>query len=187
MFLALVLDAIAIAGQVIVGRTLGAGDAEAAHAAARRMIEWAVVAGAAFGLVMLALIDVIPRAFTSDPDVIDRAQEIWPLFALMQPANGAVFALDGILIGAGDTRFLMYGMLAASFGFYVPVALLALAFDWGIVGVWVGLGGPDRGAARHLRVALSEPPLGARGRPARLRWAPTSPDTLSAWPPRLSR
>jgi MATE family, multidrug efflux pump len=141
VFLALVLDAIAIAGQVIVGRTLGAGDADAAHAAARRMIEWAVVAGAAFGLVMLALIDVIPRAFTSDPDVIDRAQEIWPLFALMQPANGAVFALDGILIGAGDTRFLMYGMLAASFGFYVPVALLALALDWGIVGVWVGLVG----------------------------------------------
>jgi putative MATE family efflux protein len=141
VFLALVLDAIAIAGQVIVGRTLGAGDAGAAHAAARRMIEWAVVAGAGFGLVMLALIDVIPRAFTSDPDVIDRAKEIWPLFALMQPANGAVFALDGILIGAGDTRFLMYGMLAASFGFYVPVALLALALDWGIVGVWVGLVG----------------------------------------------
>jgi MATE family, multidrug efflux pump len=139
VFLALVLDA--IAGQVIVGRTLGAGDAEAAHSAARRMIEWAVVAGAAFGLVMLALIDVIPRAFTSDPDVIDRAQEIWLLFALMQPANGAVFALDGILIGAGDTRFLMFGMLAASFGFYVPVALAALAFDWGIVGVWVGLVG----------------------------------------------
>jgi putative MATE family efflux protein len=141
VFLALVLDAIAIAGQVIVGRTLGAGDAEAAHAAARRMIEWAVVAGAAFGLVMLALIDVIPRAFTSDPDVIDRAKEIWPLFALMQPANGAVFALDGILIGAGDTRFLMYAMLAASFGFYVPVTLLALALDWGIVGVWAGLVG----------------------------------------------
>ena len=57
----------------------------------------------------------------------------------MQPANGAVFALDGILVGAGDTRFLMYGMLAASFGFYVPVALMALAFDWGIVGVWCAL------------------------------------------------
>jgi MATE family, multidrug efflux pump len=141
VFLALVLDAIAIAGQVIVGRTLGAGNADEAYAAARRMIEWAVVAGAAFGLVMLLLIDVVPRAFTSDPDVIDRAQEIWPLFALMQPANGAVFALDGILIGAGDTRFLMYGMLAASFGFYVPVTLMALAFDWGIVGVWAGLVG----------------------------------------------
>ena len=58
---------------------------------------------------MLALIDVLPRAFTSDPAVVERAQEIWPLFALMQPPNGAVFALDGILIGAGDTRFLMWG------------------------------------------------------------------------------
>ena len=141
VFLALVLDAIAIAGQVIVGRTLGAGDAEEAHAAARRMIEWAVVAGAGFGLVMLALIDVVPRAFTSDQDVIDRAQEIWVLFALMQPANGAVFALDGILIGAGDTRFLMYSMLAASLGVFVPIALLSLALDLGIVGVWVGLVG----------------------------------------------
>jgi MATE family, multidrug efflux pump len=91
--------------------------------------------------VMLALIDVIPRAFTSDPAVIERAQEIWPLFALMQPANGAVFAVDGILIGAGDTRFLMFGMLAAALGVFVPVALLALALDWGIVGVWAGLVG----------------------------------------------
>ncbi len=105
------------------------------------MIEWAVVAGALFGLVMLALVDVIPRVFTSDDDVVERAQEIWLLFALMQPANGAVFALDGILIGAGDTRFLMYGMLFAALGVFVPVALLSLTLDWGIVGVWAGLVG----------------------------------------------
>jgi Na+-driven multidrug efflux pump len=56
----------------------------------------------------------------------------------MMPANGAVFALDGILIGAGDTRFLMWGMLAAAAA-YVPVALLALDQGWGITGVWWGL------------------------------------------------
>jgi putative MATE family efflux protein len=139
VFLALVLDSIAIAGQVIVGRSLGAGAAEDAYRAARRMIEWAVAAGALFGLVMLALIDVLPRAFTSDPAVIEEAKKIWPLFALMQPVNGAVFALDGILIGAGDTRFLMWGMLAASFGVFVPVALGSLALELGIVGVWAGL------------------------------------------------
>lgn len=139
IFLALVLDAIAIAGQVIVGRSLGAGDADGAYDAALRMIGWSVAAGAVFALLLLALIDVLPRAFTSDPAVIERAQEIWPLFALMQPANGAVFALDGILIGAGDTRFLMWGMLAASLLVFVPIALLSLAFDWGLVGVWVGL------------------------------------------------
>ena len=105
------------------------------------MIEWSVVAGVLFALVMLALIDVIPRAFTSDPRVVERAQAIWPLFALMQPANGAVFALDGILIGAGDTRFLMWGMLLASIGVFVPIALGSLALGLGIVGVWSGLVG----------------------------------------------
>jgi putative MATE family efflux protein len=139
VFLALLLDAIAIAGQVMVGRSLGAGDADEAYRAARRMIELAVAAGAVFAVIMLALTDVLPRAFTSDPEVIDQLHEIWPLFALLQPVNGAVFALDGILIGAGDTRFLMWGMLAASLLAFVPIALASLAFDWGIVGVWCGL------------------------------------------------
>ena len=131
VFLALVLDALAIAAQVMVGGMLGAGDAAGARAASVRMIGWSVVAGAVFGLVLLALGDVIPRAFTSDEAVIAQAQEIWWIFALLMPANGAVFALDGILIGAGDTRFLMWGMLAAA-AVYVPVALLALDQGWGI-------------------------------------------------------
>ena len=139
VFLALVLDAVAIAGQVIVGRSLGAGDAEEAYRAAKRMIELSIAAGAVFAVVMLALTEVLPRAFTSDADVIGELHKIWPLFALMQPANGAVFALDGILIGAGDTRFLMWGMLASSLLVFVPVALASLALDFGIVGVWCGL------------------------------------------------
>jgi MATE family, multidrug efflux pump len=141
VFLALVLDAVAIAGQVIVGRSLGAGDADEAYPAAKRMIELSIAAGAVFAVVMLALTEVLPRAFTSDADVIDELQKIWPLFALMQPVNGAVFALDGILIGAGDTRFLMWGMLGASLLVFVPVALASLALDLGIVGVWCGLVG----------------------------------------------
>ena len=140
VFLALVLDALAIAGQVMVGGMLGAGDAAAAREAALRMIGWSVLAGGAFGLLLLALAGPIPRAFTGDPAVLERAREIWWVFALMMPANGAVFALDGILIGAGDTRFLMWGMLAAA-AVYVPVALLALDRGWGIRGVWAGLAG----------------------------------------------
>ena len=66
---------------------------------------------------------------------------IWLIFALMQPANAAVFALDGILIGAGDTRYLMWAMLASALLIYVPVALLSLELGWGIVGVWCGLVG----------------------------------------------
>ena len=118
---------------------LGAGDAERAYAAARRMIVLSVYAGLVLGVVLLLLTDVVPRAFTGDDAVIERAQEVWPLFALMQPFAAAVFALDGILIGAGDTRYLAVSMLVAGFGFYVPIALLALHLEWGIVGVWCGL------------------------------------------------
>jgi Na+-driven multidrug efflux pump len=57
----------------------------------------------------------------------------------MQPVAGAVFALDGILIGASDTSYLMWSMLAAAGLVYIPIALLSLALGWGIVGVWAGL------------------------------------------------
>jgi putative MATE family efflux protein len=139
IFLALVLDAVAIAAQVMVGRMLGAGDPEGARAASVRMIGWSVALGALFAIVLLALQDVIPHAFTDDDAVIERAHAMWPLFAALMPAGGAVFALDGILIGASDTRYLMWSMLAAS-AVYVPLALLALHEDWGIQGVWAGLG-----------------------------------------------
>jgi putative MATE family efflux protein len=140
VFLALVLDALAIAAQVMVGRLLGAGDAARARAAATRVILWSAVVGAGFGLLLVALTDILPHAFTDDPGVVERAQEIWWLFAALMPLNGVVFALDGILIGAGDTRFLMWGMLLSA-AVYIPVALLALDQGWGIMGVWWGLAG----------------------------------------------
>jgi putative MATE family efflux protein len=138
-FLALVLDAVAIAAQVIVGRTLGAGDAESAYLASRRMIGWSLAIGLGLGVAMLVLMPVLPHAFTSDAGVIDRAEAVWPLFALMAPLGALVFALDGIMIGAGDTRYMMWSMLIAAAGVYVPIALAALHFGWGIVGVWCGL------------------------------------------------
>ena len=154
-FLALLLDAIAIAGQVIVGRALGAGDADDAYSAARRMLEWALAGGLVIGATFLALADVVPRAFTSDPKVIDQAHDLWPLFCAMWPVAAIVFALDGILIGAGDTRYLAAAMAVA----FVVFAPIALAAD--TVGVvWIALD-----VLMVVRLAT----LGARF--ARRRWA----------------
>jgi MATE family, multidrug efflux pump len=154
-FLALLLDAIAIAGQVIVGRALGAGDADEAYAAARRMLEWSLAAGLLIGGVFLALVDVVPHAFTSDPRVIDQARELWPLFCAMWPVAAIVFALDGILIGAGDTRYLALAMVVA-FVAFLPLALTADT----VAMVWVALD-----VLMLVRLAT----LGARF--ARRRWA----------------
>jgi putative MATE family efflux protein len=139
VFAALVLDSIAIAAQVLVGRALGAGDAAGARAVGVRSLAWSLVAGCLFGALLLALARVLPQAFTDDPAVIERARAIWTMLALMQPAAAVVFGLDGILIGAGDTRYLAVSMLLAGVGVYVPIALLALALDWGVTGVWAGL------------------------------------------------
>jgi putative MATE family efflux protein len=138
IFLALVLDSLAIAGQIIVGRELGSGRRDDAYAASSRMIWLAVALGGGFALVVLALGGVLPRIFTGDESVLDATALLWPLFALMQPLNGAVFALDGILIGAGDGPFLAASMVAA-FVACATVLLVALADDWGIRGVWAAL------------------------------------------------
>jgi putative MATE family efflux protein len=159
VFLALLLDAIAIAGQVIVGRLLGGGDAEGAYGAAERMIGWGVVVGGVFAVVLFPLLHVVPRAFTSDPATLHEAAALWPYFALMQPLGGAVFALDGILIGASDTQYLMWSMVAAAVVFVV-LAVIAFHAGWGIVGVWIALD-----VLIAMRLAL----LGARFRSR--RWA----------------
>jgi MATE family, multidrug efflux pump len=154
-FLALLLDAIAIAGQVMVGRALGARRADEAYAAARRMLEWSLAAGLVIGGVFLVLIDVVPRAFTSDARVIDQAHDLWPLFCAMWPVAAVVFALDGILIGAGDTRYLALAMVVA-FVAFLPLVLTADT----VATVWVALD-----VLMLVRLAT----LGARF--ARRRWA----------------
>jgi len=70
--------------------------------------------------------------------VLHEARALWPYFVLMQPLAGAVFALDGILIGAGDTSYLMWAMLAAS-AVFIALAVAALTQHWGIAGVWIAL------------------------------------------------
>ena len=138
IFLALVLDSVAIAGQIIVGRELGGGRRDEAYGAGERMIWLSVALGGGFAALMLVLSSALPKAFTGDVAVLDEAALLWPLFVLMQPLNGAVFALDGILIGAGDGPFLAASMVVA-FLACAAVLLGALAWDWGIRGVWAAL------------------------------------------------
>ena len=138
-FLALSLDALAIAAQALVGDQVGAGRIDAARALAWRLIRWSSWCGAGIAAVLMAGFLVLPELFTSDPAVLDRIHHAWPFLALMEPLAGAVFALDGILIGAGDTAYLARWTTAAGLLVYTPVALLAGALGWGIVGIWAGL------------------------------------------------
>jgi len=134
LFLALVLDAIAIAGQILVARLLGAGEAQEAWRAALRLLMWSLAMGVAFGLVLLASSGFGPALFSNSPRVIALSHGVWRLLALMQPAAGAVFALDGILIGAGDTRYLA-GAMVLALVLFLPAAFAAAT----VYGLWWAL------------------------------------------------
>lgn len=137
--LALILDGFAIAGQAMVATALGAGDPARARAESRRILGWGLAGGLVIGVVYLPLGGVLPGVFTRDAEVIAGVTGVWVIIAALQPAGGVVFVLDGILMGAGDFRFLLTSTAAAALGALVPVGLLALALDWGLQGVWAGM------------------------------------------------
>ncbi|WP_344202857.1 MATE family efflux transporter [Aeromicrobium alkaliterrae] len=139
-FCAFALDAIAIAGQTLTGRALGAGDADLTQALTSQMLRWGWGMGAAIGLVVAALTPWLPAAFTTDPAVVDVLVPALLAAALVQPLSGAVFVLDGVLIGAGDGRYLAVAGAVALVA-YAPFALLAGVTDAGLTWLWVAYAG----------------------------------------------
>jgi putative MATE family efflux protein len=144
-FLAFVLDAIAIAAQAITGHALGAGDPASARAATTRMVWWGVVVGVASGVLLAAGSPLLGALFTDDADVRHRLVVVLLIAALAEPVCGVVFVLDGVLIGAGDGRYLALGGLVV-LATYVPVLALTLALGGGLAWVWVAFSAVFMGA-----------------------------------------
>ncbi|MGV9449754.1 MATE family efflux transporter [Streptomyces sp. NPDC003635] len=136
--LAFALDAIAIAGQAIIGRYLGAGDAEGARQACRRMVEWGIAVGAVLGVLVLLSRPLFLPLFTSDPMVKDAALPALVIVALSQPISGVVFTLDGVLMGAGDGPYLAWAMVI-TLAVFTPVALLVPALGGGLTALWAAM------------------------------------------------
>ncbi len=131
--LAMALDALAIAAQAMVGRLLGAGDGRGARAASNRLLVLGVAASAVTGALVVAVSPVLPRLFSPDPDVVQLARFLLLWVAVLQPLGAVAFVLDGVLIGAGDQRFLARAMALAALGLGVaiaPVLPLGLGIGW---------------------------------------------------------
>ncbi|MEV6582131.1 MATE family efflux transporter [Streptomyces sp. NPDC051582] len=133
--LAFALDAIAIAGQAIIGRYLGAGDTEGAKAVCRRMVQWGIVSGIVLGALVVAARPLFIPLFTGDPVVEDALLPALLVVAVSQPVCGIVFVLDGVLMGAGDGRYLAWAMLL-TLAVFTPAALLVPALGGGLTALW---------------------------------------------------
>ncbi len=120
-FLAFALDALAIAAQALTGHTLGAGDIDAARALTTLMARWGIVAGLILGGLIALTSPILPALFTTDPAVRAALALGLLVVGLAQPISGYAFLLDGVLIGAGDTRWLAWAQ-SALFVIYLPAA-----------------------------------------------------------------
>ncbi|MFJ8131270.1 MATE family efflux transporter [Streptomyces hydrogenans] len=133
--MAFALDAIAIAGQAIIGRYLGADDAEGARQVCRRMVQWGVVSGVVLGLLLVLARPLFIPLFTGDPAVRSTLLPALLVVALSQPISGVVFVLDGVLMGAGDGPYLAWAMLL-TLAVFAPVALLVPVLGGGLTALW---------------------------------------------------
>jgi len=139
MLLSLALDAIAIAGQAITGKYLGAGDVAGARAATARMTAWGAVYGVVFGAVILAARPFLPGLFAAAPPVAGLLLTVLLVVAVLQPVAGVVFVLDGVLIGAGDQDYLALAGLITAVVFGIAAACVHVLHG-GLVALWLAFG-----------------------------------------------
>ncbi|MEU8507248.1 MATE family efflux transporter [Streptomyces brevispora] len=136
--MAFALDAIAIAGQAIIGRYLGAADTKGAREACHRMVQWGVASGVVFGVLIVLARPLFVPLFTSDQSVQDTLFPALLVVALTQPIAGVVFVLDGVLMGAGDGPYLAWAMLV-TLAVFAPVALLTPTLGGGLTALWCAM------------------------------------------------
>ncbi len=152
------LDALAIAAQALTGRNLGAGDADGARTTTRRMVRWGLGGGVLFGVVTAVSSPWLPVLFTDDAVVRDGITAGLLVVGLTAPLAGYVFVLDGVLIGAGDGRYLATAGVWALLGYLPLVAVVPLAGltgTTGLVVLWFAFAGGFM-AARGVTLGLRE-------------------------------
>ena len=138
LFLALVVDAVAVAAQALVGRYRGLGSEDAVRLVAGRLLWWAAAVGAVLTLLFLAGAPWIPRIFTDDPATLLAVGVALPFVIWMQPLNALVFVWDGIFMGMEDFGYLAVQMILAAVVAGTAL-LLVLPLGWGLMGVWSGI------------------------------------------------
>lgn len=135
VLLTYLLDGLEAAAQSLVGLALGARDRLRAARTARRVLAWSAGIGVALGAATVLGRDLIAPVFTDDAEVVALvvASLVW--VGAAQPLNGLASSLDGVLVGAGEQRYLAVAMVA-SLGVLVATAALTSWMGTGLGGVW---------------------------------------------------
>ena len=137
---AFALDALAIAAQALIGKGLGAEDPRLVTRVLARTVAWGAWFGVIVGAVIGALSGVIGLLFTGDPALAALVQPALIVLAVAQPICGIVFVLDGVLIGAGDAKYLAIVGVLNLVPFLPALVLVAVLHPAGAAGLaWLAV------------------------------------------------
>ena len=135
--LALALDSLAIAAQALIGHDLGSRDLEGVRTTTSTLMAWGFFAGGILAVLTGLLSPLLPFIMTSDGPLREVLLPVFVLLALTLPLSGFVFVLDGVLIGAGDGKYLaLTGVLNVVM--FAPFLWLASITEWVVAGVNLG-------------------------------------------------
>ena len=137
-FLAYVLDALEAAAQSLVGRALGSRDRVLARRTAGRILGWSLGLGAVLGVATMVLREPITTVFTNQADIAPLVASSLLWVGAMQPMNGVAFSLDGVLVGAGDQRYLAVAMVG-SLGVLLVAGAVVTVAGTALWGLWLAL------------------------------------------------
>ncbi|MCD4550075.1 MATE family efflux transporter [Schaalia sp. lx-260] len=106
IFACFLLDALAIAAQTMVGISVGSKNQSQLRELLHTLNLWGLWTGVLIGITIAITSPWLPYLFTSDTAMYSITT--WGLIAsaLGMPIGGVVFLLDGVLIGAGEGRFM---------------------------------------------------------------------------------
>lgn len=138
-FLALVLDALAIPAQSLVAGALGSGDRARAMDIGRSSLRLSLWVAAGLGVVLAASSPLLPRLFSGDGAVISRVVAGSVFLAVMQIPGAVAFALDGVLIGGHDTKYLGRAAVTNLIPWLPFLIAVVVHPALGIGGLWAGL------------------------------------------------
>lgn len=136
---AFALDAFAIAAQALVGLRVGAGDAAGARGVLARVLAWGLGFSVIVGLILVVLRAPLSTLFSPDPAVQTLVQQTIVVLAILAPVGAIAFQLDGVLIGAGDARYLAIAGIGATAA-YAPFVAIVWFTHAGLPWLWVAYG-----------------------------------------------
>ncbi len=131
---------VSAAGSIRVGNAVGRKNIEETRRAGFTAI---IISGSimgTFGIIFIIFRNILPAFYIDNPEVISIASTILIIAALFQMFDGVQAVGIGVLRGMTDVKgptlitFIAYWVVALPAGY-----LLGFTYDYGIVGVWVGL------------------------------------------------